>query len=140
MTMMTMLLFVLGIVAGYLGFLYGQRYTKKTSPHIKPSRNYLKGINYLINEEPDKAVELFIALLDADSESIKHFTLGALFRRRGEVDRAIRIHQALIERPRWRILIVIRQQLHFKDYLAAGVLDRAERLLLQRLRMAAKIR
>ena len=57
------------------------------------SREYVVGLNYLLNEQPDKAVDVFIKLLEVDSETVEtHLALGSLFRRRGEVDRAIRIH------------------------------------------------
>jgi lipopolysaccharide biosynthesis regulator YciM len=93
-------------------------------------RNYLVGLNYLLNEQPDRAVDVFIKMLEIDSETVEtHLALGTLFRRRGEVGRAIRIHQNLIARPqllkeqRTEALLALGQ-----DYLRAGVLDRAERL------------
>lgn len=96
-------------------------------------KDYFKGLNYLINEEPDKAVDVFIKLLEVDSDTVEtHLALGSLFRQRGEVDRAIRIHQNLIARPqlekqyRVQALSALGQ-----DYLRAGVLDRAERLFLE---------
>lgn len=93
-------------------------------------QDYLEGLNYLLNEQPDKAVDTFIKMLEVDNETVEtHLALGALFRRRGEVDRAIRIHQNLIARPQ------LSKQQHMEsllalaqDYLKAGVLDRAERL------------
>lgn len=97
------------------------------------TRNYLVGLNYLLNEQPDKAVDVFIKMLEVDSETVEtHLALGTLFRRRGEVDRAIRIHQNLIARPqlpmtqRSEALLALGQ-----DYLRAGVLDRAERIFLE---------
>ncbi len=99
--------------------------------------DYFKGLNYLINEQPDKAVDVFIKLLEIDSDTVEtHLALGNLFRRRGEVDRAIRIHQNLIARPqldknhRVNALSALGQ-----DYLSAGVLDRAERLFLELIRL-----
>ncbi len=92
--------------------------------------DYFKGINYLLNEQPDKAIEVFIRVLEVDSETVEtHLALGNLYRRRGEVDRAIRIHQNLIERPgleaaqRAEALLELGQ-----DYLGAGLLDRAENI------------
>ena len=100
-------------------------------------RDYFKGLNYLIDEQPDKAVDVFIKLLEVDSDTIEtHLALGNLFRRRGEVDRAIRIHQNLIARPqlekqyRVQALSALGQ-----DFLGAGVLDRAERLFLNLVEM-----
>ncbi len=89
---------------------------------------YFKGLNHLLNEQPDKAIEVFIKILEEDSETVEtHLALGNLFRRRGEVDRAIRIHQNLIARPtleraqRAQALMELGQ-----DYMRAGLLDRAE--------------
>ena len=97
------------------------------------SREYVVGLNYLLNEQPDKAVDLFIKLLEVDSETVEtHLALGSLFRRRGEVDRAIRIHQNLIARPQLSLfqrkesLMALGQ-----DYMSAGFFDRAERIFLE---------
>lgn len=97
------------------------------------SREYVVGLNYLLNEQPDKAVDIFIKLLEVDSETVEtHLALGSLFRRRGEVDRAIRIHQNLIARPQLSLmerkgaLLALGQ-----DYMSAGVFDRAERIFLE---------
>src|SRR6201990_1396488 len=63
------------------------------------ARSYFKGLNFLLNEQPDKAIEAFIEVVKVDPETIElHFALGSLFRRRGEVERAIRMHQNLVER------------------------------------------
>ncbi len=92
--------------------------------------DYFQGINFLLNEQPDKAIEVFIRMLEVDSDTVEtHLALGNLFRRRGEVDRAIRIHQNLIARPtlnksqRSAALLELGQ-----DYMRAGWLDRAESL------------
>ena len=62
-------------------------------------RSYFKGLNFLLNEQPDKAIDAFIEAARVDPETIElHFALGSLFRRRGETDRAIRVHQNLVER------------------------------------------
>jgi lipopolysaccharide assembly protein B len=91
-------------------------------------RSYFKGLNFLLNEQPDKAIEAFIEVVKVDPETIElHFALGSLFRRRGEYDRAIRMHQNLLERAglgaeqRMAALAELGQ-----DYLKAGILDRAE--------------
>ena len=103
----------------------------RQSNHL--SREYVVGLNYLLNEQPDKAVDIFIKLLDVDSDTVEtHLALGSLFRRRGEVDRAIRIHQNLIARPQLSVgerkesLLALGQ-----DYMSAGVFDRAERIFLE---------
>lgn len=94
---------------------------------------YFKGLNFLLNEQADKAIEIFIKVLEVNSETVEtHLALGSLFRRRGEVDRAIRVHQNIIARPaldrdqRARALLELGQ-----DYLKAGLLDRAENLFLE---------
>jgi len=91
-------------------------------------RSYFKGVDYLLKEQPDKAIEAFIDVVRVDPETIElHFALGSLFRRRGEYDRAIRMHQNLIDRAdlgaeqRISALFELGQ-----DYLKAGILDRAE--------------
>jgi lipopolysaccharide biosynthesis regulator YciM len=89
---------------------------------------YFKGLNFLMNEQPDKAIEAFIEVVKVDPETIElHFALGSLFRRRGEYDRAIRMHQNLLERTD----LTEEQRLTAltelgEDYLKAGILDRAE--------------
>ena len=62
-------------------------------------RSYFRGLNFLFNEQPDKAIDAFLEVVRVDPETIElHFALGSLFRRRGEYDRAIRMHQSLLER------------------------------------------
>jgi lipopolysaccharide assembly protein B len=94
---------------------------------------YFKGLNFLLNEQPDKAIEIFIQVLEVNSDTVEtHLALGNLFRRRGEVERAIRIHQNLIARPtldkeqRTYALLELAQ-----DYFKAGLFDRAENLFLE---------
>lgn len=95
--------------------------------------SYFKGLNFLLNEQPDQAIEAFLEAARVDPETVElHFTLGSLFRRRGETDRAIRMHQHLIERDgldatqRLAALSELGQ-----DYLKAGLLDRAEDIFLK---------
>jgi lipopolysaccharide biosynthesis regulator YciM len=95
--------------------------------------SYFKGLNFLLNEQPDKAIEAFIEVVKVDPQTIElHFALGSLFRRRGEVERAIRMHQNLVERPdlgseqKLAALFELAQ-----DYFKAGLLDRAEELFLK---------
>lgn len=95
--------------------------------------SYFKGLNFLLNEQPDKAIEAFIEVVKVDPQTVElHFALGSLFRRRGEVDRAIRMHQNLVERTdlaqdqKLAALFELAQ-----DYLKAGLLDRAEELFLK---------
>lgn len=92
--------------------------------------SYFKGLNFLLNEQPDKAIEAFIEVVKIEPQTIElHFALGSLFRRRGEVERAIRMHQNLVERadlPQQQKLDALFELA--QDYLKAGLLDRAEEL------------
>lgn len=105
---------------------------QKHRQHFLP-KDYLMGLNFLLNEEPDKAIDLFIKMLEVDSETVEtHLALGNLFRRRGEVDRATRIHQNLIARPNLKMEYRMQALLALaEDYLSAGVFDRAEKLFLE---------
>jgi len=92
--------------------------------------SYFRGLNFLLNEQPDKAIESFIEVVKVDPQTVDlHFALGSLFRRQGEVDRAIRMHQNLLDRPdlpadrRTMATYELAQ-----DYHRAGLLDRAENL------------
>jgi lipopolysaccharide biosynthesis regulator YciM len=89
---------------------------------------YFRGLNFLLNEQPDKAIDAFVEVMKVDPETVElHFALGNLFRRRGETDRAIRVHQSLVARDdlpaaqREHALYELGQ-----DFLRAGLLDRAE--------------
>ena len=119
---------VIGILAGHYG--WGKRWPASLS---KLHPDYLTGLDYLVTEQPDRALDMFLKLMDANAETIEtHFALGSLYRRRGEVERAIRIHQNLLARKelasehREQALLALAQ-----DYLRAGVLDRAEGLFQQ---------
>lgn len=96
-------------------------------------RSYFQGLNFLLNEQQDKAIEAFIEVVKVDPQTVElHFALGSLFRRRGEVDRALRMHLNLVERA--DLEEDKRQQALFElaqDYLKAGILDRAEELFKQ---------
>ena len=93
-------------------------------------RSYFQGLNFLLNEQQDKAIDAFIEVVQVDPQTVElHFALGSLFRRRGEVDRALRMHLNLVERA--DLDDAKRQQALFElaqDYLKAGILDRAEEL------------
>lgn len=90
--------------------------------------SYFRGLNFLLNEEPDRAIDAFVEVAKLDPETTElHFALGSLFRRRGEMERAIRVHQSLL----FREDLPIAQRDHAQhelaqDYLKAGMLDRAE--------------
>ncbi|MFN9489398.1 MAG: lipopolysaccharide assembly protein LapB [Betaproteobacteria bacterium] len=95
--------------------------------------SYFKGLNFLLNEQPDKAIEAFIEVARVNPQTIElHFALGSLFRRRGEVERAIRMHQNLAEREDLAQEQKLQAVLELaQDYLKAGLLDRAEELFLR---------
>ncbi|MCY3804141.1 MAG: lipopolysaccharide assembly protein LapB [Gammaproteobacteria bacterium] len=132
-----LLLLLAGLAGWYLAYIF---YHQKSKPKIPGE--YLRGLNYLLNEQPDKALEVFIELVDVDTETVEtHLAIGNMFRRRGEVDRAIRIHQNLVERPalssthRSTALLELA-----KDYLKAGLLDRAESLFTDVIRIGLQKR
>ena len=96
-----------------------------------PDAAFLRGLSYLLDQRPDKAIDVFLRMAEVDGETMEiHLALGSLFRRRGEVERAIRIHQNLVARPG-----LDREQRGFalyelaQDYMRAGLFDRAESLL-----------
>ena len=132
---MVELLFLLLPIAAISGWLSARKYYQKK---LKPNNNkvgpaYFEGLNYLLNEQPDKAIDVFIRLLEVNSETVEtHLALANLFRRRGETDRAIRIHQNLIARPTLKPLQRIEALTELGlDYMNAGVLDRAESIFLE---------
>ncbi|WP_298440159.1 lipopolysaccharide assembly protein LapB [uncultured Ferrimonas sp.] len=129
------LLFLLLPIAAAYGWYMGKRSTRINQQRSSESlsKNYFEGLNFLLSDQPDKAVDRFIELLQVDSETFDtHLSLGNLFRKRGEVDRSIRIHQNLIARPSLSLAQKDMAMMELaKDYLAAGLFDRAEEILLQ---------
>ena len=122
-------------VAAAYGWYMGRRSAQqsKQDDASRLSRDYVTGVNFLLSNQQDKAVDLFLDMLKEDTGTVEaHLTLGNLFRSRGEVDRAIRIHQSLMESASLtydqRLLAV--QQLG-RDYMAAGLYDRAEGMFKQ---------
>ena len=122
-------------LAAASGWFAASRAVRKESAKSEREANpvYFQGLNYLLNEEPDKAIDVFLEMLEVDADTIEtHLALGNLFRRRGEVERAIRIHQNLIARPalsreqRAQAVLELAQ-----DYMRSGLYDRAEQLLLE---------
>ena len=129
------LLFLLLPVAAAYGWYMGRRSAQqsKQDDASRLSRDYVTGVNFLLSNQQDKAVDLFLDMLKEDTGTVEaHLTLCNLFRSRGEVDRAIRIHQSLMESASLtydqRLLAV--QQLG-RDYMAAGLYDRAEGMFKQ---------
>jgi lipopolysaccharide biosynthesis regulator YciM len=122
-------LFLLLPVAAASGWWLARR-EARSSTGTQRGTNFFHGLNYLLNEQPDKAIDVFLKLAEVDSETVEtHLALGALFRRRGEVDRAIRVHQNLVARRslddahRGYALYELG-----RDYMLAGLFDRAENL------------
>ena len=126
------LLFLLLPIAAAYGWFMGRNSVRaeQRKEQEQFSQKYVTGINLLLSDQSDKAVDLFVDILDVDSETLDtHWALGKLFRRRGEVERAIRIHQNLISRP--SLSEQDRHQALFElgeDYLSAGLYDRAEKM------------
>lgn len=121
---------VLVPLAAVAGWVTGRRGGERNRDHqvSKLSTTYFRGLNYLLNEQPDKAIELFLHIAELDKDTFEtQVALGHLFRRRGEVDRAIRLHQALVQRPDLNDSQKVQALLALgEDYMRSGLLDRAE--------------
>lgn len=119
------------IILAATGWALGYFGEKDEQPPL--NIDYLKGLNFLLNEQTDQAVDHFLKMVRVDDTTIEtHFALGNLFRKRGEVYRAIKIHQNIIARP--DITEEQRNQAFYslaKDYLHAGLFDRAEVLFIR---------
>ncbi len=130
-TGLVLLLLPLAAATGWFVARQSRAREELEAPGLNP--DYVRGLSHLVNNDTDQAIEIFIGLIEADEGTIDlHLALGSLFRRRGEVDRALRIHQNLVQRPRLKPLH--RNQARFelaRDYQAAGVLDRAEEIFLE---------
>jgi lipopolysaccharide assembly protein B len=115
-----------------IGWVMSRRVDKAT-PRRAPSQDYLAGVNFLVKDQPDRAVEAFLRAVKVERDMVEtQFALGALFRRRGELERAIRVHQDLLNRE--ALEPSFREQAAYalsQDYQRAGLMDRAEALLLQ---------
>jgi lipopolysaccharide assembly protein B len=126
-----LLLFVLLPIAAATGWYVARRRDgSRRRKEVTLSSSYFRGLNYLLNEQPDKAIEVFLKIAEINKETVEtHLALGNLFRRRGEMDKAIRFHKHIITRPnlsnqqRTAALFELGE-----DYMRAGLLDRAERL------------
>ena len=121
-----LLFFPLFFVLGWAAARIDIRHVVKESRALP--RSYFQGLNFLLNEQPDRAVEALVDAVRIDPETIEiHFALGSLFRRRGETERAIRMHQSLIERDNLPQNLKLQALSELgQDYLKAGLLDRAE--------------
>jgi len=130
--MIEVLLLALIPAAAWTGWVLAKstvsRGERKRNRHF--SHRYFQGLNYLLDEQPDKAIAVFIEMAEVTPDTIEtHLALGSLFRRRGEVERAIRVHQNIISKPglderqKTRALLELGE-----DYMRAGLFDRAENL------------
>ena len=121
------------VIAIAIGWFLGrrERQSKASRPQTSLSSEYFTGLDYLLNEKVDEAIESFIRALEINSDTIPaHLSLAKLFRRKGDVDRAIQIHQKLLARPDLTRSDFMRIQMALaRDYYAVGLLDRAENLL-----------
>lgn len=116
------LAFALGWLASRIDLRQWKR-EQRESP-----QTYLKGLNLLLNEQQDKAIDAFIEVVQNDPESTElHFALGNLFRRRGEYERAVRVHEFLLGRAGLpRAERERAQNALAQDFMKAGLFDRAE--------------
>jgi len=130
--MIEILLLALIPAAAWIGWALAKGTT--TRGERKRNRNfshrYFQGLNYLLDEQPDKAIAVFIEMAEVTEDTIEtHLALGSLFRRRGEVERAIRVHQNIISKPELDERQKTRALLELgEDYMHAGLFDRAESL------------
>ena len=129
----TFLLAALFIVFGAVAFIYKIYSDSDRDLPPRISADYIRGLNLVLSRKTDEALELFVQMAKVDDDTLEtHFALGHLFRRRGEMERAIRVHENLLARP--NLNEAQRDQALFslaEDYLGAGLFDRAEQLFSQ---------
>ena len=126
----TTLLFAgLLFIAAALGYLFA-RYGESEEEQDTLNPDYIRGLNFVLDEQPDRALEVFLRLAEVDDDMLEtHFTLGSLFRKQGELERAIKVHESLISRPALTDAQQDRAQFAVaEDYMAAGLYDRAEEI------------
>ncbi len=125
------IIFFIIIISAILFYIAIKSFYKKDSNSIPVE--YLQSMNYLMSEQHDKALDSFMSMVNLNKDTVEtHIILGNMFRNRGEVDRAIRIHQNLIARP--ELQPKLRQECSLelaKDYLKSGFLDRAETIFIK---------
>jgi lipopolysaccharide biosynthesis regulator YciM len=124
-----LLIIPIAFALGWIAARYDLKHLLSESSNLP--RSYFRGLNFLLNEQPDQAIDAFIEVVKLDPETTElHFALGNLFRRRGETERAIRVHQNLLSRQD----LPVSERDHAlyelgQDFLKAGLLDRAEETL-----------
>jgi lipopolysaccharide biosynthesis regulator YciM len=132
--MLELLFLLLPVAAGY-GWVMGRNSVRQAQRKQSSilSKHYYRGLNFLLSDEPDKAVDTLIKMIDLDSDTVEtHIAMGKFFRHRGELDRAIRVHQNLVSKE--QILGTQRESALKelgRDYVLAGFLERAENAFLQ---------
>ena len=133
-----LLFFPLFFILGWAAARIDIRHLVKESRSLP--RSYFQGLNFLLNEQPDRAIESFVDAVKVDPQTIElHFALGSLFRRRGETERAIRMHQNLVERDDLPQDLKLQALAELgQDFMKAGLLDRAEEVFV-RLRDAGAV-
>ncbi|BFM51124.1 lipopolysaccharide assembly protein LapB [Marinomonas sp. THO17] len=135
-------LFFVLFVALFVGWTMGRKTSTKKSKPLKKSvpNDYFRGLNHLLNDQHSEAIDAFVDSLEVNSETFDiHLTLGNLFRKKGEIQKAINIHQNLLARPEisQREMRMVQLELA-SDFMSAGLLDRAGRLLLNMASTARK--
>jgi lipopolysaccharide biosynthesis regulator YciM len=125
------LLYILVLVAIATGWWLGRRERSKPTPSA--GANYITGLNYLLNEEPDRAVSTFVKDLEVNAHTLEtHLALGNLLRRRGEIEKAIVVHKNILSNTSLGSSSTDIARLELaRDYLLAGLLDRSEEILLE---------
>jgi lipopolysaccharide biosynthesis regulator YciM len=129
------LLIVLVVLAWFFGRASIARkiYKVDKKPNNELTKHYFEGVNFLLNEQPDQAIDVFIQSVEVTPHTLEtHLALGNLMRQKGEVDRAIRVHQNLLSRSNLSPQQMRQAHLELaRDFLKAGLFDRAERLFLE---------
>jgi lipopolysaccharide biosynthesis regulator YciM len=132
MNLWLLLLFFIAIATGFtLGRIDYRRRQKRKLAAL--AGDYAKGINFLLNEQPDKAVDVLLDCLDVNEDTLEtHLSLARVFRRRGEMDRATRIHESLLSVE--GLSQLTKDDIAYElalDFLVGGLFDRAEQLFME---------
>lgn len=135
--MLELLFLLLPVAAGY-GYVMGRNSVRQAQRKQSSilSRHYYKGLNFLLSDQPDKAVDTLIKMINLDSDTVEtHIAMGNFFRHRGELDRAIRMHQNLVSKDELNAPQKEQALRELgRDYMLAGFLERAENAFLQLLK------